>query len=77
MITEIIIGLVALLSMAGAAFGAWWLGKREGFKDAETQHEIEERNRRIATRQRMEEVNLGDDPAVLRDWLRDRPADKR
>lgn len=77
MLTEIIIAIVALLGMAGAGFGAWAMGKREGRKDAETQHEIEERNRRIATRQRMEEVNLGDDPAVLRDWLRNRPTDQR
>jgi hypothetical protein len=40
------------------------LGKR--------QDRAEELNEYVETRKRMDEVDAGDDPAVLREWLRER-----
>lgn len=80
MLTEIIIGLVALLSMAGAGFGAWAMGKREGRKDARTEIEIDQFNEFIATRKRVQDaIDASRDSGS--DWhnrLRDNAAaDKR
>lgn len=65
-------GLAALMAALAAAF---WRGgraerNRHGAQDA--------RNYRD-TRKRMDDASdhLGDDPATLRDWLRERGGDKR
>lgn len=55
-------GLVALLGM-------WGLAKR----DARRETALEAAERYAKTRERMDDADTGtDDPAVLRDWLRER-----
>lgn len=59
-----IAGLVALL------FTAWMAGKREQRK----QDEVKDLKSYAKTRKEIDnaEDNISDDPAVLRDWLRER-----
>jgi len=52
-----------------AALAASWLGGR---KSAQTDAKQEELEGYVETRKRMDEVDAGDDPAVLREWLRER-----
>lgn len=68
--------IFARLKMWSAAFGlvvaalaASWLGGR---KAAQTDAKAKELEDYADTRKRMEQVATGDDPAVLRDWLRER-----
>lgn len=51
------------------AFAATWFGGR---KSAQADAKVEELTDYVETRKRMDEVAPGDDPAVLRDWLRER-----
>ena len=51
------------------AFAATWFGGR---KSAQTDAKAEELESYVETRKRMDEVDAGDDPAVLREWLRER-----
>jgi hypothetical protein len=46
----------------------YFLGRRSAKADAK----VEELTGYVETRQRMDEVDAGDDPAVLREWLRER-----
>lgn len=46
----------------------YFLGRRSAKADAK----VEELTDYVETRQRMDEVDAGDDPAVLREWLRER-----
>ena len=75
MIDLILTVLLAIVTLVGLGGSVW--SYRKGKSDAETKQEIDQHNLRVATRRRMEEANLGDDPDVLRDWLRSRDADKR
>lgn len=52
-----------------AALAASWL---DGRKAAKTGAKIRELEDYVDTRKRMDKVDTGDDPAVLRDWLRER-----
>ena len=55
--------------VALSALLATWFGGR---KSAQTDAKAEELESYVETRKRMDEVAPGDDPAVLRDWLRER-----
>ena len=57
-------GLAALL------FAAWMAGRR----DQQQQSAVNEAKSYIKTRKEIDDVesNIGDDPAVLREWLRER-----
>jgi hypothetical protein len=57
------------LGLVVAALAASWLGGR---KSAQTDAKKEELEGYVETRKRMDEVDAGDDPAVLREWLRER-----
>jgi hypothetical protein len=57
------------LGLVVAALAASWLGGR---KSAQTDAKQEELEGYVETRKRMDEVDAGDDPAVLREWLRER-----
>lgn len=57
------------LGLVVAALAASWLGGR---KSAQTDAKQEELEGYVETRKRMDEVDSGDDPAVLREWLRER-----
>lgn len=60
----------ALLAVgAAAALTAIWLGGR---KSAQTAVKTKELRDYQDTRKRIDEVSVDDDPAVLRDWLRER-----
>jgi hypothetical protein len=61
-------GFVVTLLMAS------WLGGRNAGKTAAKAKELQGY---VDTRKRMDEVDTGDDPAVLRDWLRERGKSKR
>lgn len=68
--------LLTRLKMWSAAFGlvvaalaASWLGGR---KAAQTDAKAKELEDYADTRERMDKVDVGDDPSVLRDWLRER-----
>jgi hypothetical protein len=50
-----------------AAAGGYFVG--QGLVDAA---KLEGLEGYVDTRKRMDEVDIGDDPAVLRDWLRER-----
>lgn len=68
-----ILGRIKLwLATAGAfvlALGAaYWRGRSA----ADAAAERERLEDYVDTRKRMDEVDAGDDPGVLRDWLRDR-----
>lgn len=61
--------IVAWLGLAITALVAMWLG---GKRSAQADAKIQEADGYAETRTRMDEVAVGDDPAVLRDWLRER-----
>ena len=57
------------LGLVIAALAASWLSGR---KSAQADAKQEELEGYVETRKRMDEVDAGDDPAVLREWLRER-----
>ena len=61
--------IVTWLGLAITALVAMWLG---GKKSAQADAKVQEADGYAETRTRMDEVAVGDDPAVLRDWLRER-----
>jgi hypothetical protein len=61
--------IVIWLGLVATALAAMWLG---GKKSAQADAKIQEADGYAETRTRMDEVVAGDDPAVLRDWLRER-----
>jgi hypothetical protein len=61
--------LAAAVSVLIAALLASWLGGR---KSAQTAAKAKELKDYAQTRKRMDAAPDGDDPAVLRDWLRER-----
>lgn len=68
-----IIGRIKLWLAAAGAFvlalgAAYWRGRSA----ADAAAERERLEDYVDTRKRMDEVDAGDDPGVLRDWLRDR-----
>jgi hypothetical protein len=69
--------LLALLGTIVAAVVAWAVGKREGRRDADTQHQIDSYNEYVATRKRIDEAFTGGDADAIRDSLRNRDPNKR
>jgi hypothetical protein len=69
MIWQALVGAVSKLFLFVAMLAASWFG---GKKTAQADAKIEGLEDYVETRQRMDEVDAGDDPAVLRDWLRER-----
>lgn len=68
-----ILGRIKLWMAAAGAFvlalgAAYWRGRSAADAAAERKR-LEDY---VDTRKRMDEVDAGDDPGVLRDWLRDR-----
>ena len=68
-----ILGRIKLWLAAAGSFvlalgAAYWRGRSAAVAAAER----ERLDEYIDTRKRMDEVDAGDDPGVLRDWLRDR-----
>ena len=68
-----ILGRIKLWLAAAGAFvlalgAAYWRGRSAAGAAAER----ERLEGYVDTRKRMDEVDAGDDPGVLRDWLRDR-----
>ena len=61
--------IVTWLGLAITALAAMWLG---GKKSAQADAKVQEADGYAETRTRMDEVAVGDDPAVLRDWLKNR-----
>jgi hypothetical protein len=61
--------IVTWLGLVAAALAAMWLG---GKKSAQADAKVQEADGYAETRTRMDEAVAGDDPAVLRDWLRER-----
>ena len=61
--------IVTWLGLAITALAAMWLG---GKRSAQADAKVQEADGYAETRTRMDEVAVGDDPAVLRDWLRER-----
>jgi type II secretory pathway pseudopilin PulG len=57
------------LGLILAALATSWL---RGKKAAERAAQAKELANYVETRKRMDAVDIGDDPAVLRDWLRER-----
>ena len=60
---------LAALGLVVTALAASWFGGR---KAAQTDAKAKEANTYVKTRERMDEHVVGDDPAILRDWLRER-----
>ena len=69
MIWRALVGAVSKLFLFVAMLVASWFGGR---KSAQTDAKQEELEGYVETRKRMDEVDVGDDPAVLREWLRER-----
>jgi hypothetical protein len=68
-----ILGRIKLWLAAAGAFvlalgAAYWRGRSA----ADAAAERERLEDYVDTRKRMDDVDAGDDPGVLRDWLRDR-----
>ena len=61
--------IVTWLGLAITALAAMWLG---GKRSAQADAKVQEADGYAETRTRMDDVVAGDDPAVLRDWLRER-----
>jgi len=61
--------IVTWLGLAITALAAMWIG---GKRSAQADAKVQEADGYAETRTRMDEVVAGDDPAVLRDWLRER-----
>ena len=64
--------LGAVLAGVVAFVGAWLAGRRSGAHRAERDAERAYRK----TRERMDDVQMGDDPDALREWLRLRDRDQ-
>ena len=60
------------LAVAGAFVVALFAAYLRGRSDKGEAVERERLEDYVETRKRMDEVDTGDDPAVLRDWLRER-----
>lgn len=60
--------LVAVGAFVAALGAAYWRGRSA----ADAAAERERLESYVETRKRMDEADVGDDPGVLRDWLRDR-----
>jgi hypothetical protein len=60
------------LAAAGAFIVALFAAYLRGRSDKGEAVERERLEDYVETRKRMDEVDTGDDPAVLRDWLRER-----
>ena len=73
---EQILAIIGVIAAAIAALGfSKWTGRRQARKEAKRETALEAAERQAATRKRMDEVDTGnDDPAVLRDWLKERAA---
>ena len=67
-LTRIKLWLAAAGAFVLALGAAYWRGRSAAGAAAER----ERLDEYIDTRKRMDEVDAGDDPGVLRDWLRDR-----
>lgn len=61
--------IVTWLGLTVTALAAMWLG---GKRSAQADAKVQEADGYAETRTRMDEVVADDDPAVLRDWLRER-----
>ena len=59
----------ALIGLFITTLAATWFGGR---MTGAAKVKSKQKDDYIDTRKRMDEVDVGDDPAVLRDWLRDR-----
>lgn len=68
MLDRIKLWLAAAGAFVLALGAAYWRGRSA----ADAAAERERLDDYVETRKRMDEVDTGDDPAVLRDWLRDR-----
>ena len=69
--TRIYAYLAAFLALIGGGLGLWFKGRT----DANEANKLEQAQDYIETRKRIDKPNeeiTGDDPAVLRDWLRER-----
>jgi hypothetical protein len=65
-------GAAGLTGLVAFLFGAWRQDRKS------RQREVNKRlEGYINTRKEIDEIDLGDDPAVLREWLRNRNPDKR
>ena len=69
--------LMTIAGIIAAIFAALgfsrWTGKRQARREVKRETALEAAERQAATRKRMDEADTGnDDPAVLRDWLRER-----
>ena len=67
-LTRIKLWLAAAGAFLVALGAAYWRGRSA----ADAAAERERLEDYVDTRKRMDEVDAGDDPGVLRDWLRDR-----
>lgn len=69
-----ILTIIGVIVAAIAALGfSRWTGKRQARREVKRETALEAAERQAATRKRMDEADTGnDDPAVLRDWLRER-----
>jgi len=67
-LTRIKLWLAAAGAFVLALGAAYWRGRSA----ADAAAERERLEDYVDTRKRMDEVDAGDDPGVLRDWLRDR-----
>lgn len=62
-------GILELIGVALASIvGAFFYGRSKGKAKEKEKQNAEY----IETRKRMDEIHVGDDPAVARDWLRER-----
>jgi hypothetical protein len=64
----LISALLTPLAALAALIISWFGGR----KAAEAEAKVEELEAHVETRKRMDKVVVGDDPAVLREWLRER-----
>ncbi|MHB1101655.1 MAG: hypothetical protein ACYC0C_02500 [Devosia sp.] len=73
-----LLGLIAavLAGLAGIA-GLLWRARRRGAAEERDRQAKQDRENAVATRRRMDDAaaDLGSDPDVLRDWLRQRGRD--
>lgn len=60
--------LVAFGLVAGALAASWFGGR----KTAQADIKVQKAESYAKTRRRMDETHMGDDPSVLREWLRER-----
>jgi hypothetical protein len=72
MIARALAWLAGIIAVLG---GAWLAGKRQGAVRAD----LDAAKDNIKTTERMQDADaaMGDDPAALRDWLRNRDPDQR